>query len=342
MKHQWNMVHVRLHIWSRLDFTGFDCVWLIAYTKPCQCGSHTSLSCFFSRTHKLSSFSNLSGFLRPEISAYEICSSVLEDTTLNLLLQAQLCHWRIKLRITQPLEQSSHSMVITENQRSDYRGSLKRSALYIPDKHNAYNGEDEPGAQWPLARVDCSCRASTLILMGDTTPTQPDRRRNCAYIPVDEVPHYTLPLVWDDNMKDHTHFLVQVSENTANAPSVVPWAIRPTCEETIFFRSVETARCPPVETTRCPPVVKLLQWDQKQADASMAKIQSLVLDAVALLVHIVEATRGSLSSEQAAEAAKAVLSLLGNASVHISSMISIFTPHPSLWTIHCIDSFLYL
>ena len=54
-------------------------------------------------------------------------------------------------------------------------------------------------------------------------------------------------------------------------------------------------------------------------DASLAKLQTTVLDAVAPLVHIMnEAQQGTLSVEKMVEAAKTALSLLGNASTHVS------------------------
>ena len=106
----------------------------------------------------------------------------------------------------------------------------------------------------------------------------------------------------------------QVSENTAKAfknrfrlfpeQSISPYP----------FPNVETTRCPKLDLV----AKQLMQRDKKQADASMVKIQTLVLDAVAPLVYIMEeVTRGSLSDEQAAEAAKAAQSLLGNASAHV-------------------------
>lgn len=99
-----------------------------------------------------------------------------------------------------------------------------------------------------------------------------------------------------------------------------------------FGRSLPNAVClqtrkpflfPSIEVTKCPklnPVAKqLLQKDAKQADVNLAKLRSLMLDTVALLVRIVEeAQRNTLTPEQAAEVAKAALSLLGNASAHIS------------------------
>lgn len=80
---------------------------------------------------------------------------------------------------------------------------------------------------------------------------------------------------------------------------------------------------PELEVTRCPkldPVAKqLLQREQKQADASLAKLRTFILDAVAPIVQIVEESqKGMLSGDQAAEAARAALALLGNASTQVS------------------------
>lgn len=174
------------------------------------------------------------------------------------------------------------------------------------------------------ARMDHSSGASTPTPMGDTTPSstsvQTDGGRSWADIPVDELADYTAPLVCDDDMEDRTHPLVQVSENTAK---VLKTAFGRPLSNQSRLQARKPYPFPNVETTRCPkldPVAKqLMQRDQKQADASMAKIQTLVLDVVAPLVYIAEeATRGSLSGEQAAEAAKAALFPLGNASVHVS------------------------
>ena len=64
---------------------------------------------------------------------------------------------------------------------------------------------------------------------------------------------------------------------------------------------------------------QLLQKDAKDADAGPARLQAFVLDTLALLVDIAEETqRGSLTVEKAAESARAAITLLGNASAHIS------------------------
>jgi hypothetical protein len=80
---------------------------------------------------------------------------------------------------------------------------------------------------------------------------------------------------------------------------------------------------PNVEDTKCPkldPMIKQnLSKEAKDADASVVKLQTLTLDAIAPLVHIVEeAQKGTLSSQKAAIAAKASIALIGNASVQMS------------------------
>ena len=130
---------------------------------------------------------------------------------------------------------------------------------------------------------------------------------------------YNTPLSWEDDQEEATP-LRRVSEDTGKI-------LRSSFGRPLTNQARLTARkaypFPDVETTRCPkldPVAKqLLQREQKAADGAMAKLQTLLLDAVAPLVHIVEeAGKGSLSVQQAAEAAKSALSLLGNASAHMS------------------------
>ena len=57
----------------------------------------------------------------------------------------------------------------------------------------------------------------------------------------------------------------------------------------------------------------------RDADSNVAKLQTLTLDAVAPLVHILEeAQRGSLTVKTAVDAAGAALAYLGNASAHMT------------------------
>ena len=182
-----------------------------------------------------------------------------------------------------------------------------------------------------LARVDESS--------GDSTETQPKSSSSAsetqtpgstprasgsgrcwADVPVDEVPDYSAPLVWEDDVEEATQPLRQVSENTAKALKTAfsrPLAnqARLQARKPYSFPNVEATKCPKLDSA----AKQLLSKEQKQSDGALAKLQTLVLDAVAPLVHLVEeAGRGSLSGEQAAEIAKSALTLLGNASASIS------------------------
>ena len=130
---------------------------------------------------------------------------------------------------------------------------------------------------------------------------------------MDEVPDYSAPLVWDDDVKEATQPLQQVSENTAKALKTA--FSRPLANQA-RLQARKPYSFPNVEATKCPKLdlaaKQLLSKEQKQSDGALAKLHTLVLDAVAPLVHLVEeAGRGSLSGEQAAE-------ILGNASASIS------------------------
>ena len=62
-----------------------------------------------------------------------------------------------------------------------------------------------------------------------------------------------------------------------------------------------------------------LTKDVKDTDASASELQTLTLDAVALLVHILEeAQRGNLTTKTVIEGAGVSLSLQGNASAHMT------------------------
>ena len=116
--------------------------------------------------------------------------------------------------------------------------------------------------------------------------------------PEERLPDYNSTLVWEDDVEESTRPLRQVSENTTKALKAA------------FGRPITI---PERETTKCqkldPAAKQLLQRDQKQGDALLEKLQTLVLDAVAPLVHIEEeAGKGTLSGEVAADADKAALS----------------------------------
>ena len=74
---------------------------------------------------------------------------------------------------------------------------------------------------------------------------------------------------------------------------------------------------------QCPKLDRVLKQnlskEVKEADVAAAKLQTLTLDMVATLVHILEeAQKGTLTVQSAAEAAKSALMLLGNASTHMT------------------------
>ena len=78
-----------------------------------------------------------------------------------------------------------------------------------------------------------------------------------------------------------------------------------------------------MDATKCPRLDRLVKGsisrDTKDTDATLAKIQTLVLDTVAPLVHILESARsGQLTTDTSEKASKLALQLLANASAHIS------------------------
>ena len=313
------MVPVRLPIRSGSDLTGFDCLWLIAYKNPC----HPSLFGLFSSS--LSRAVVASSDSRPEMSTEAtIRSSVSEEAVLELLLGAGLDRAEaINLLDSQP-EQSS-TMLVPEGQRPTSEDAIAESQSAQPSsvfersivatlERMSQRLDDLSARVGESSRVSPSPSPTTL-----TPPTQtplPGVSRNWADIPVDEVHDYSAPLVWEDDAEETVRPLLQVTENTAKALKVafgrpLPNQARLQARKPYPFPDVEVTRCPKLD----PVAKQLLQREQKQADASLARLQTLVLDAVAPLTYIVE---GSLTGEQAAEAAKAALSLLGNATAQIS------------------------
>ena len=114
--------------------------------------------------------------------------------------------------------------------------------------------------------------------------------------------------------------LIQVSESTRRA-------LKTAFEKPLLNAArLQTRRAypfPMVEDTKCPKldsVVKQnLAKEIKDSDASVAKLQTLWLDAVAPLVHILEeAQRGTVTAKTATDEAGAALVLLGNASAHMT------------------------
>ena len=72
---------------------------------------------------------------------------------------------------------------------------------------------------------------------------------------------------------------------------------------------------PRVDATKCPKLDRVIKGnvakETKDADGTAAKLQTLLLDAVAPLVHILEeAQKGTLTPEMASKAAKVALGLI--------------------------------
>ena len=129
---------------------------------------------------------------------------------------------------------------------------------------------------------------------------------------------------WDDQDEESANVesqkVVQVSENTQKA---IKTAFGRLLHNTARLQTRKTYPFPMTEDTKCPKldgVVKQnLTKEIRDTDSNVAKLQTLTLDAVAPLVHILEeAQRGSLTVKTAVDAAGAALALLGNASAHMT------------------------
>ena len=129
---------------------------------------------------------------------------------------------------------------------------------------------------------------------------------------------------WDDQDEESADVeswkVVQVSENTQKA---IKTAFGRPLHNAARLQTRKAYPFPMTEDTKCPKldgVVKQnLTKEIRDADSNVAKLQTLTLDAVAPLVHILEeAQRGSLAVKMAVNAAGAALALLGNASAHMT------------------------
>ena len=82
----------------------------------------------------------------------------------------------------------------------------------------------------------------------------------------------------------------------------------------------KTVGVPKVDATKCPKVDHVVKGSVlKDADTTLAKMQTLVLDAVAPLVYILESAKnGKLINDTSEKASKLALRLLANASAHIT------------------------
>ena len=161
-------------------------------------------------------------------------------------------------------------------------------------------------------------------MMTESSPTSGSTPTLWADRPLDE-PLDSLPMPqWDDQDEESAEVesrkVVQVSENTQKA---IKTAFGRPLHNAARLQTRKAYPFPMTEDTKCPKldgVVKQnLTKEIKDADSNVAKLQTLTLDAVAPLVHILEeAQRGSLTVKTAVDAAGAALALLGNASAHMT------------------------
>ena len=206
-----------------------------------------------------------------------------------------------------------------ENQSAQPSSEFERSIVLTLERMNQRLDELSSRVGLPNSDSTQPVTASTTP-QSSPAPVASGTRRNWADIPVDEMPDLSVPVLWDEDPEEGTGSLLQVSETTGKALRTA--FTRPLSNQA-RLQVRKPYAFPNVEATKCPkldPVAKqLLQKEQKQADASLARLQTMVLDALASMVQIVEGLqKGDMSNDQAADAAKAALTLLGNASAHIS------------------------
>lgn len=145
-----------------------------------------------------------------------------------------------------------------------------------------------------------------------------------AYRPFDE-PLDSLPMLQWDQDEELPQIkgckLVEVSEGTRK---VTKTAFKKPLHNAARLQTKKTTySLPLVEDTKCPKLDTVMKQnlskDVKDSDVNVAKLQTLMPDAVAPLVHIwEEAQRGTLTSKTATEAACAALALLENPLAHMT------------------------
>ena len=252
-------------------------------------------------------------------------SSVSEEAVLDLLMGAGLGRAEATTLITTQPEQSSPTAgIITPTAEPVASQSALPSTAFeqsvVVTLERMSQRLDDLSAK---VAATANGASPSPVPSTSSTASTPETRRLWADIPIDEVQDYTLPLPWaqeEDAAEEPTRPLIQVSEHTAKTLKA---AFSRPLPNQARLQTRKPYPLPNSEVTKCPkldPVAKqLLQKEPKQADASLAKLQALVLDVVAPLVHIMEGSQqGTLNTEQAAEASKSALSLLGNASAQIS------------------------
>ena len=134
----------------------------------------------------------------------------------------------------------------------------------------------------------------------------PQRQMPCFWADrlLDETPDYNTIISWPDNEDTNGQNLVEVSDTTAELL------------KSSFTRSLPNATrlalkkgyaVPKVDATKCPKLDRVMRGNvsknTKDGDSTATKIQTLMLDAVAPLVHILEeGQKGTLTPEVAIKA----------------------------------------
>ena len=159
---------------------------------------------------------------------------------------------------------------------------------------------------------------------GCSTPTPNQQSALWADWPLDEVPDYSMQLVWDKEEPGDetatTSRLFNVSENTDKLlrESFLKAIPNPTRKQ--LREKHGDPRCPP---TKVPKLDKMVRDRMSQGtvklDRSLARLQALCVDAAGPLAMLLEqAEQGQLSMERSVTLAKLALRFVGNASVQIS------------------------
>ena len=250
----------------------------------------------------------------------EVRSSVSESAVLELLVGAGLDE-TAALSLISPQPEQSSAQLGERRQPLQLQLSAEQSSgtLTPADRRSSAGGEDYAsgaGSAFERSIIQMMQRMSQRLddltarvdeSSGDSTETQPKSSSSAsetqtpgstprasgsgrcwADVPVDEVPDYSAPLVWEDDVEEATQPLRQVSENTAKALKTAfsrPLAnqARLQARKPYSFPNVEATKCPKLDSA----AKQLLSKEQKQSDGALAKLQTLVLDAVAPLVHLV-------------------------------------------------------
>ena len=176
------------------------------------------------------------------------------------------------------------------------------------------------------SRTDTSSSAGTSST-DNSSSASTSRTDNSSQVPkhwadrrLDE-PLNLPPVHWPDDEESETASnLVEVSPETS---SFLQSCFGKPLNNSARQGLRKTVGVPKVDATKCPKmdcVVKgSVSKETKDADTTLAKMQTLVLDAVAPLVHILESAKnGKLTNDTSEKASKLALRLLANASAHIA------------------------